>query len=98
MIPADKLGAEVGQAVVASLRRTRDGLAAALDAERLFLVLLYGEEYGKLRACRAQYAPYAEVYHVIEVNHPEAGPVLGVIMLPKPGMSIDTIITRIREG
>lgn len=98
MIPADKLGADVGQAVATRLRQTRGGLAAMLDADKVFLVLLYGEDYGQLRACRAQYAPYAEVYHVIEINHPEAGPVLGVIMLPKPGITIETIITRIREG
>lgn len=82
---------------MAQLRKTRPGIADMMEAEKLFLVTLYDEDYAKLPQWRASYAPYAEVQHIVELVHPTVGPALGLVMMPKPGLTIREIFEK-RSG
>lgn len=92
-----KVSEEVTLAVLSRIRQTRPGLAQMLDAEKYFFVTAYDEHYGKLREIRASYAPFATVIDVIEINHPTAGPVHGIVMQPKHGFTVQQIL-KMRTG
>lgn len=87
----------VFDSVMNRLRQTRPSLVKTFETEKLFLITLYDEDYGKLREWRAIYQPYAEVVDIVEIQHPQAGPVTGLVMLPKPGLTVRQVM-EVRTG
>lgn len=84
MTDDEKTATSVRAALVSQLRRTRPGLATMLDAERYFLVPLFGDDYGKAREWRARHGRGAHLIETIEIVHPDVGSATGLVMMPDP--------------